>query len=105
MSTYLVIVFVVGIGTYLTRLSFVATFARSGVPPWLEAPLRYVAPAVLAALVAPAVIAPDGIVDVSTGNPRFFAGLTALVVALWTKSVPWTILAGMASLWVFQALL
>ena len=104
MSTYLAIIVVVGLGTYLTRLSFVAAFARSGVPAWLEAPLRYVAPAVLAALVAPAVIAPGGMVDVSSGNPRFFAGLLALVVALWTKSVPWTIFAGMASLWLFQAL-
>ena len=103
MNTDLLIVVVIGAGTYLTRLSFVAVFARSGVPQWLRAPLRYVAPAVLAAIVAPAVIAPDGVVDVSTTNPKFLAGALALLVAIRTKSVAWTIVTGMAALWLLLA--
>lgn len=104
MTTYLLIVLAIGLGTYLTRLSFVAAFARGGVPEWLKPPLRYVAPAVLAAIVAPAVIAPGGSVDVSTANPRFLAGVIALAVAIRTKSVAWTILVGMVALWALQAL-
>lgn len=103
MTTYLLIVVVIGLGTYLTRLSFVAAFARGGVPEWLKPPLRYVAPAVLAAIVAPAVIAPRGFVDVSLANPKFFAGVVALAVAIRTKSVAWTILIGMVALWTLQA--
>jgi branched-subunit amino acid transport protein len=102
MSPWL-IVGLIGLGTYLTRLSFVAVFGRFGVPAWLEAPLRYVGPAVLAALVAPAVIAPSGALDVTAGNPRVFAATVALLVALRTKSVSWTIVAGMGALWLFQA--
>ena len=105
MTANLLIVVVIGVGTYLTRLSFVAAFARSGVPAWMAAPLRYVAPAVLAAIVAPAVIAPEGVVDVTGSNPKFFAGVLALVVAIRTKSVSWTIVVGMASLWLLQAVL
>lgn len=105
MSTYVIIVVAVGAGTYLTRLSFVAAFARRGVPEWMAAPLRYVAPAVLAAIVAPAVVAPDGVIDLTTANPRFFAGAFALFVAIRTKSVAWTIVLGMTSLWLLQALL
>ena len=104
MTLWLVVVVVIGIGTYLTRLSFVAVFGRYGVPAWLETPLRYIAPAVLAAIVAPAVISPEGAVDITTANPKFIAGLVALVVALRTKSVAWTIVIGMAALWGLQAL-
>jgi branched-subunit amino acid transport protein len=103
MSPWL-IVGLIGLGTYLTRLSFVAAFGRFGVPAWLAAPLRYVGPAVLAALVAPAVIAPDDAIDVTPGNPRFFAALVALLVAVRTKSVSWTIVAGMGALWLLQVL-
>jgi branched-subunit amino acid transport protein len=101
-SPWLVIA-LIGLGTYLTRLSFVAMFARYGVPPWLAAPLRYVGPAVLAALVAPAVIAPEGALDVTSTNPRFLSAIVALAVALRTKSVSWTIVAGMGALWILQA--
>ena len=103
MSAWVVVV-VIGIGTYLMRLSFVAVFGRFGVPVWLESPLRYVAPAVLAALVAPAVLAPAEAIDLTTANPRVYAAMIAILVALRTKSVAWTIVAGMTSLWVLQAL-
>lgn len=99
------IVVVIGMGTYLTRLSFVALFGRFGVPTWAESPLRYVGPAVLAALVAPAVLAPDDAIDLTTANPRFYAALMAVAVAVRTKSVAWTIVSGMAALWVLQAIL
>lgn len=104
MSGYLAIILAIGLGTYLTRLSFVAVFGRYGVPEWLQTPLRYVAPAILAAIVAPAVVSPGGVVDLSTANPKFAAGIVALLVALRTKSVLWTIVAGMAALWTAQAI-
>jgi len=104
MSDWLVVA-AIGVGTYITRLSFVALFGRSGVPGWLAAPIRYIAPAVLAALVAPEVIAPEGALDVTSANPRFFAGAVAALVAVRTKSVAWTFVAGMGALWLLQAAL
>ena len=56
MSTWLIVV-IIGAGTYLTRLSFIGVFGRRGLPAVLEAPLRYVAPAVLAAIAIPGFIA------------------------------------------------
>ncbi|MGI8822527.1 MAG: AzlD domain-containing protein [Acidimicrobiia bacterium] len=97
------IIVIIGVGTFLFRISFIAVFAKRDVPAWLGPPLRYVAPAVMAALVTPGVIAPDGAIDLTTGNPRFFAGLVALVVAVVTRSVVWTVVAGLGSLWLFQA--
>ena len=65
-------VVVIGVGTYLTRLSFIGVFGDRAMPAWLEQPLRYVAPAVLAAIVLPAVVRPEGAVDLlPAGNPRF----------------------------------
>jgi branched-subunit amino acid transport protein len=98
------IVAAVGVGTYLGRLSFIAVLGVTGVPPWLGRALKHVAPAVLAALVAPAVLAPDGSIDAGLGNPRLYAALVAAVVAWRVRSVAATIVIGMALLWVLQAL-
>jgi branched-subunit amino acid transport protein len=103
MSDWLVVA-VVGAGTYLSRLSFVAVFGRIGVPPWLGRALKHVAPAVLAALVAPAVLLRDGAVDAGSGNPRLYAALVAAVVAWRLRSVAATIVVGMGLLWLLQAL-
>ena len=52
--TDVAIIVVIGIGTYLFRLSFIGLLGARPMPAWAAAPLRYVAPAVLAAIVAPA---------------------------------------------------
>ncbi len=100
-----VVIAIIGLGTYLIRLSFVAAFGYYGVPAWLESPLRYVAPAVIAAIVLPLLIAPEGRVDVSLDNVRWIAGLVAIGAALKTRSLALTIVVGMAALWILQALL
>jgi branched-subunit amino acid transport protein len=98
-------VFIIGIGTYLTRLSFIGAFGVRAMPVWMERPLRFVAPAVLGAIVLPAVIMPAGVVDlVPATNPRFLAALIAGAVALRVRNVAVVIVVGMASLWILDAL-
>ena len=97
------IVLVIGIGTYLTRLSFVGVLGSRAMPTWAERPLKYVAPSVLAALVLPAVLLEDGGLDVTpTGNPRFLAAVAAAAVVLRFRSVSWAIVVGMGALWLLQ---
>jgi len=104
--TNLFIIGSVGIGTYLLRLSFVAIVGRRSMPDWALVPIRYVAPAVLAALVAPAVLFHDGMLDVApASNPRAIAALIAVLVAWKTKNVAVVIVAGMSVVWLLQALL
>jgi branched-subunit amino acid transport protein len=104
--TNLAIIFTIGIGTYLLRLSFIGILGNRTMPDWAMVPLRFVAPAVLAALVAPAVLLNDGAVDLSpTANPRALAALIALLIAWKTKNVIAVIVAGMAAVWLLQALL
>lgn len=103
MSSVAVII-VIGIGTYLERLSFIGIIGDREIPEWAVLPLRFVAPAVFAALVAPAVLLQDGSLVLSPAvNPRALATLIALLVAWRTKSVAATLVAGMAAIWLLQA--
>lgn len=96
-------VVVIGVGTYLTRLSFIGAFGEREMPAWLERPLRYVAPSVLGAIVLPAVVLPDGMIDlVPASNPRFLAAVIAGAVAYKWRNVALVIVVGMVSLWLLD---
>jgi len=101
MSSWLIVI-AVGLGTYLTRLSFVGILGDRDIPAYVERPLRLVAPAVIAAIAVPEVVAPTGSVDFGLDNLRLFAGLIAVGVAWKTRSMGWTIGVGMASLWLLD---
>jgi branched chain amino acid efflux pump len=104
--TAALVILVVGIGTYLERLSFIGIVGERQIPDWALLPLRFVAPAVFAALVAPAVLLDEGSINVSpASNPEVVATLIALLVAWRTKSVAATIVVGMAAIWLLQAAL
>jgi len=99
------IVIIVGFGTYLTRLSFIGILGDREIPSYVERPLRLVAPAVLAAIAVPALVAPEGEVFVSFDNLRMLAGIIATAVAWKTRSIGWTIGVGMVSLWILDWML
>lgn len=95
---------VAGLVTFAIRLSFIAMLGRVEVPRLLTRALRFVPAAVLSAIIFPELFVHDGAVDVSLGNSRLLAGAVAVLVALKTRSVAWTIASGMAALWALQAL-
>jgi branched-subunit amino acid transport protein len=90
--------------TYLTRFTMIAALgARSGTEQssLLRRWLRYIPPAVLAALIAPPILAPEG--RLTVGLP-FYAAIVGAGVAWRTRSVFWTILGGLATFWLLRAL-
>jgi branched-subunit amino acid transport protein len=98
------VIVLVGAANYLTRLSFIELLSRRSVPPLVATALRYVAVAMLTALVLPMVLTtPAGLA--LAGNPRVLAAIVAGAVAYFTRSMPWTLAAGMGALWGWQALL
>lgn len=112
------VVLAVGVATFAIRASFVYLFGRvDTVPPRLRRALRFVPPAVFAALVAPSVLVSGGAVDaapvvlspsdlgVAVGNERLLAGLVAGAVAWVTEDVFATIAVGMATLWAIRFLI
>ena len=99
---WLVIV-LAGVGTFSIRLSLLALLgARTTIPPTAQRALRLVPPAVLAALITPALFRFGG--DWDLWNARLAAGALAAVVAWRTKNVIATLVVGMVVLWVLQAL-
>lgn len=97
MNSWLIVA-VIGTGTYLARLSFIGILGRRGVPAYLQAPLRYVAPAALAALAATPIFVADGALDLTPGNLRLVAATAAGIVAWRTKSLGLTIVVGLLGL-------
>ncbi len=93
-----------GLLTYGMRFSFIYLFGKFQVPQAVHRALRFVPPAVLSAIIAPAVLMPNNVLDLSLGNHRWMAGLISVLVALWTKNTLLTILAGMIALLIFQFL-
>jgi branched-subunit amino acid transport protein len=92
-----------GAVTLALRLSLIALLGRIGMPPFLERALKYVPAAVLTAVVIPLLFYQDGALDVSLGNERLVAGAVAALICWWTRSVPLTLVGGMAVLWTLQA--
>lgn len=93
----------IGVCTFLIRLSFIHLFGRIGdVPPRVSYLLRYVPAAVLAALVVPAVITIGPTVEATFSNARVVAGAVAAAVAWRTEDVLATIVVGMGTLWVIR---
>ena len=96
-------VIVIGVGTYLTRLSFIGAFGERQMPMWMERPLRFVAPAVMGAIVLPAVVQPNGGLELLPAtNPRALAAVIAAAVAYKWRNVSLVIVVGMGSLWVLD---
>ena len=91
-------ILVVGLMTYLIRLSFIAIVGIRPIPERLKQALRFVPPAVLTAIIFPELLVSEGIVDLSADNFRLLAGLAAVFVAWRTRNVAATILVGMAVL-------
>ena len=99
-----IIIAIAGIGTYGIRLSVLALVHHSVLPRAAREALRFVMPAVLAAIILPAVVYTRGAghLDATPGNERLVAAVVASGVAGTTKSVWATIAVGMAALWVLQ---
>jgi len=93
-----------GIITYALRLGPIVMLERIEVGGTARRALRFVPTAVLSAIIFPELFMPGGTLDISLGNERLLAGLLAAVVAWRTKNVLWTIVVGMAALWILQAL-
>ncbi|MFB6157553.1 MAG: AzlD domain-containing protein [Haloferacaceae archaeon] len=92
------VVLAVGALTFAIRHSFVYLFGRvETVPPRVAAALRYVPPAVLAALVFPALVG-----EASLVTDRTLAGAAAAVAAWYTGDTLATIAVGMGALWLLR---
>jgi branched-subunit amino acid transport protein len=97
------VIVVVGLLNYLSRLSFIALFAKVEMPPLVARALRFVPAAMLMAIVVPAVVfSGPGTLAFSYTNPKVVAALVAAVVAWYTRNAVATMTLGMLTLWIAQ---
>ena len=99
MTTWIVVI-VAGIAAFTFRFFFIALFGRISVPLFLERALKYVAPAVLAAITLPALVSRGGTFDPI--NPFVPAAIIGGLAAYFTKSIGAAILVGLPVLWLIS---
>ncbi len=89
--------------TFTIRYSMFVLAGRFEFPPALIAALRYVPPAVLTAIIVPALLIPAGnSIDLSYTNAYFVGGVFAFVVGWFSQNLLVTIVLGMAAFWGWQ---
>lgn len=82
--------------TILVRYPVLALVSKIPLPDRVFRALRYVPPAVLAAIIVPAMVMPGGSIDISPTNSYLIAGILSMVIAWRTKNLLLTIVLGMA---------
>ncbi|MBI3716142.1 MAG: AzlD domain-containing protein [Betaproteobacteria bacterium] len=91
-----------GMVTLAIRASFMVLPAGTRVPAVLQRSLKYVAAAVLPALIVPDVLFRELANGHAFNGYRIVSALVATLVALGTRSIIGTLAAGMATLWLLK---
>jgi branched-subunit amino acid transport protein len=93
------VVIALALGTFLIRYSFIGLFANRDIPAWLEHALRFMVPAIFAAIVFSGVAVASGRIAGLEQWPRYAAALIALLVAVKKQgNMVWTVICGMTAL-------
>ncbi len=96
------VMIIIGVLTFATRISFIVILDRWQTPPIIRRALRFVPVSVLTAIFIPELLSPTGVIDISLNNSRLLAGVIAMLMARKTKNIVWTIVAGMGALLLLQ---
>jgi branched-subunit amino acid transport protein len=91
-----------GAVTLAARASFIVMPPGTRVPSWLQRALKFVAAAVLPALVLPEVLFREVPAGDWVNGCRILAALLAMAVAWKSRNILATLCTGMAALWVLQ---
>ncbi|PSB11732.1 branched-chain amino acid transport [filamentous cyanobacterium CCP1] len=92
--------------TFLIRYPIIGMSGRIKLSPQFLQLLSYVPPAVLTAIVVPAVLIPTGdqiLLDYT--NARLIGAIAAILVGVWRKNLLLTIVVGMVAFFAWQWLL
>jgi branched-subunit amino acid transport protein len=87
-----------GLVTFIPRVLPLAVLSRIQLPDWGMRWLSHVPIAVMAALVGQEILMPQGELAPLTHNPELIAALPAFAVAIFTRSLLGTVVAGILSM-------
>lgn len=92
--------------TFGIRYSMFVVAGRYEFPTGVVNALRFVPPAVLTAIIVPAVLIPTGeSIDISLSNAYLVGALAAMALSWFTRNLLLTIVIGMAAFWGWSWLL
>lgn len=92
--------------TFAARYPALALISKITIPPTLLAALKFIPPAVLTAIIVPALLAPtDNRINFSLTNDYLIAGIITTIVAWRSKNLLLTLAIGMAVFWLWRLLL
>ncbi len=89
--------------TFGVRYPMLAIIGRLQLPDTALRALRYVPLAVLTAIIVPAILMPDGDIDLRPENTYLVGGIIAALVAWRTKNLLLTIIVGMGAFLLWRA--
>ncbi len=93
---YLLIIAGMSLVTYIPRAFPLVAFSQRPLPPLLQKWLSFVPVAILAALLGPTILTPEGVWELTLTNKYLLATIPTFIVAFKTKSLVTTVLVGMA---------
>jgi len=95
--TVLLVIIGASIVTLIPRVLPLMVFSRMKLPEWAMRWLSYVPIAVMAALVGQELLLEDGKPTSFYRSAEFYAAISAIVTAIWTRSLLATVIAGVLS--------
>ncbi len=96
------VMFAGGLITFGMRFSLIYLFGKFDIPETMRRALHYVPPAVFSAIIIPELLLSNDALDLSFANTRLLAGILAIVTAWYSRNTLFTILVGMAALFLLQ---
>jgi branched-subunit amino acid transport protein len=91
--------------TILIRYPVLSIVSKVDMPEGLFRALKYVPPAVLSAIIFPALFIQDGRFNIQFSNAPLYAGLAAIAIAWRSRNLLLTIIGGMTTLLVWRSLI
>lgn len=97
-------ILIMALATFLTRFTSLAVLEKTGIPSWFQRLLKHVPTAMLTALIAPALLAPRGSLELSAANHYLVAGVVAAVMAYRRSSPIVTMGTGIATMFFLRTI-
>jgi len=93
-----------GLLTYLVRLVPFLVIRKTRLPKLVEHWITYVGDGILVSLLLPYILLNGKGFDISMGNVKVFSGIVCIIIAVMTKSLIFTIIAGIVCIIVLSSI-
>lgn len=101
-TNYVILFLFMGLATYLTRVGFFVFSKKIVISNLIYRSLKYIPISILASLIFPGILIPNGKLNIAITNPFIYAGIVTTGAVLMSKNSILSILLGIVSLIVLR---